>query len=240
MFDSDFLLRGVEESVTFKPSIGLYKFKHGLNVTASRASYNISASVAHPYFLEKEQMMEQLISNINSEFSMFLNKSIRNEFHKANNNLFLSIEGLSQFQIIDKLYEHFRYSSYSACVTNGRIASEFLTEHRAFMYSIGHHNLSNYIDCYGSIYGTPVYIDNVIKHTDDAIYLTHDNIFYEVENTRFNIINEATFKPRILISFDFKILANNLFILNLVYKGSSMNDEWIRINREDKIDTILK
>jgi len=241
MNEYNLLLNTLEKNITFKPGSDTYKFGRGLNVPSKRASYSCSlGSYGLPYVDKKEQI-EYLIKGLEGEFAAFLNKSIRNEYITANNNLFLNIDGLNDIEITNQLIYFFKYNHYTSCVTNAKILSEYIHNYRAFNFStIPYIHNNNYLDFCGSLFGIPIYVDSFLKHTDDKLYLTTDDIYYEIENAKFTLINEATFNPRILINFDYKILANNLFILNLVYKGSSMNDEWIRINREDKIDTILK
>lgn len=146
-------------------------------------------------------------------------------------------------RIFDYLYGGQNFNPSDNLLSNVRITSEYIIDCPQY--------ISDEIDTTrpisistiyptGKLGQTKIYVDPYMKWTDYQMYL-FDSIEYDITDTvLFEVVNESSFTPRLVIKFKVAAKANNPLRIDLIEKkDSDAYRYWLAEIRDDKIDKLI-
>ncbi len=142
--------------------------------------------------------------------------------------------------ISNEIYRKVTMQDSKYLLTNNRLTSEIFTDSPYFnIKPFDKNRNNNYIYNYGNFDHCELYVDSFMKY-DDNFCLLFDKCFIDMGPFDIKSIDEATFSPRALISYDIKCLISNPKIL-FIFEDGYMNNYggFKQARREERIDDIL-
>ena len=202
------------------------------SITSNKNSLCISSNLK----MDDPNYVEQFTIQIKHEIYRSLYKSIFKEMKF--NNKFLD---LRNFKFPENLNETSLFLSqfkYKNLLSNGRILSE-LQDSLSFHFSKIKSNPVNDIYGVGKYLDFKAYVDPYLRYSDEEIYL-FDDIQFNINNFRYDVISESTFTPRLKVSFDFYFeIGDNemIYVIDDDFQKSLLI--LISQMRDEKIDQLL-
>ena len=205
------------------------------NVKSNKDTFSISVqfSPAEDFRVEYES---HLINQIKSEIKRNFYKQIFKSM--TSNNHFIDLRGLKFIDAHNKTSSVLNNFNFKNLVTNMRICSE-LQDSSSFHFSKMKTNRTHDIYEIGKYLNFEAYCDPYIKYGEEVIYL-FDDFNFNIDNFKYEIVDESTFIPRLKITYDFYYETPNSDTVYL------FDDEFqkslsivISQMRDEKIDQLL-
>lgn len=185
---------------------------------------------------------EAFLSVIRSEINQGIIKKITRSLFEADKFNYIDTREVGLDDNFDEILTQIReYSKkYKNIICSGRVGHLFFENHSHFYTS---NDVKSYGFLYqvGKLHGVNIWIDPFMSYNDTRIVCFND-INIDINNIKpDNIMNEATFTPKLLFSFDYFFDKGDSNIIYILSSDSSpyVFEEFKRINRDIKINQIL-
>ena len=199
------------------------------SVRSNKTTFTISLQFEPEY---EDQFIQQIKSEIKRSFYKQIFKKI-----KSNDN-FIDLRNLKFFDKYRATSEKLIFFKFKNLLSNSRICAE-LQDSSSFHFSNMKTNTSSDIYEIGRYLDFDAYCDPYLKYSDDGIYL-FDDFNFNIDNFKYEIVDESTFTPRLKITYDFYYDLPNSDTVYLI------DDEFqkslpilISQMRDEKIDQLL-
>ena len=205
------------------------------NVKSNKDTFSISVqfSPAEDFRVEYE---DHLIQQIKSEIKRSLYKQIFKKI-KSNDN-FIDLRNLKFFDKYRLTSDKLIFFKFKNLVSNSRICAE-LQDSPSFHFSKMKNNPTHDIYEIGKYLDFDAYCDPYLEYSKEGIYL-FDDFNFNIDNFKYEIVDESTFTPRLKITYDFYYDLPNSDTVYLI------DDEFqkslpilISQMRDEKIDQLL-
>lgn len=199
-------------------------------ITSNKNTINISVQ------LTSNDYIEQFVSQVRHEVFRTLYKYIFKEI--KSNNKFLDLRNIKFPESVTNTSLFLSQFKYKNLLTNGRISAE-LQDSPSFHFSKMKANPSSDIYEIGNYLNFEAYCDPYLRYNEEEIYL-FDDIRFNINNFQYEVVNEATFTPKLKVRYDFYFEISDNEIIYVV------DDEFqkslpilISQMRDEKIDQLL-
>lgn len=199
------------------------------SVRSNKTTFTISTQFTPEY-------EDHLIGQIKSEIKRSLYKQIFKKI-KSNDN-FIDLRNLKFFDKYRLTSEKLIFFKFKNLVSNSRICAE-LQDSPSFHFSKMKNNPTHDIYEIGKYLDFDAYCDPYLEYSKEGIYL-FDDFNFNIDNFKYEIVDESTFTPRLKITYDFYYDSPNSDTVYLI------DDEFQRSlpilisqMRDEKIDQLL-
>jgi hypothetical protein len=203
------------------------------NVKSNKDTFSISVQFSPEYQeIERDHLINQIKSEIKRNFYKQIFKSM------TSNNHFIDLRGLKFIDAHNKTSSVLNNFNFKNLVTNMRICAE-LQDSTSFHFSKMKTNRTHDIYEIGKYLNFEAYCDPYIKYADEVIYL-FDDVRFNAEGFKYEIVNEMTFTPKLKITYDFYYETPNSDTVYL-FDDEFQKSLSILISqmRDEKIDQLL-
>ena len=199
------------------------------SVRSNKTTFTISSQFTPEY-------EDYLIQQIRSEIKRSLYKQIFKSI-KSNDN-FIDLRNLKFFDKYRETSDKLIFFKYKNLVSNSRICTE-LQDSPSFHFSKMKNNPTHDIYEIGKYLNFDAYCDPYLEYSKEGIYL-FDDFNFNIDNFKYEIVDESTFIPKLKITYDFYYDSPNSDTVYLI------DDEFqkslpilISQKRDEKIDQLL-
>ena len=199
------------------------------SVRSNKTTFTISSQFTPEY-------EDYLIQQIRSEIKRSLYKQIFKSI-KSNDN-FIDLRNLKFFDKYRETSDKLIFFKYKNLVSNSRICTE-LQDSPSFHFSKMKNNPTHDIYEIGKYLNFEAYCDPYLEYSKEGIYL-FDDFNFNIDNFKYEIVDESTFIPKLKITYDFYYDSPNSDTVYLI------DDEFqkslpilISQKRDEKIDQLL-
>jgi hypothetical protein len=203
------------------------------NVKSNKDTFSISVQFSPEYQeIERDHLINQIKSEIKRNFYKQIFKSM------TSNNHFIDLRGLKFIDAHNKTSSVLNKFNFKNLVSNMRICTE-LQDSASFHFSKMKTNRTHDIYEIGKYLNFEAYCDPYIKYADEVIYL-FDDVRFNAEGFKYEIVNEMTFTPKLKITYDFYYETPNSDTVYL-FDDEFQKSLSILISqmRDEKIDQLL-
>lgn len=200
-------------------------------ITSNKNSVNISLSLPI-----NNEYVEEFVNQVRHEVFRILYKHIFKEIKF--NNKFIDLRNLKFTEKLNRTSLFLSQFKYKNLVSNSRISTE-LQDSLSFHFSKMKPNTSGDIYEIGKYLDFESYVDPYIRYSDEEIYL-FDDIRFNVNNFQYEVRCEATFQPKLVISYDFYFeIGDNEIIYFIDDEFQKSLPILLSQMRDEKIDKLL-
>ena len=199
------------------------------SVRSNKTTFTISLQFEPEY---EDQFIQQIKSEIKRSFYKQIFKKI-----KSNDN-FIDLRNLKFFDKYRETSDKLIFFKYKNLVSNSRICTE-LQDSPSFHFSKMKNNPTHDIYEIGKYLNFEAYCDPYLEYSKEGIYL-FDDFNFNIDNFKYEIVDESTFIPKLKITYDFYYDSPNSDTVYLI------DDEFqkslpilISQKRDEKIDQLL-
>ena len=199
------------------------------NVKSNKDTFSISVQFIPEY---EDHLIGQIKSEIKRSFYKQIFKKI-----KSNDN-FIDLRNLKFFDKYRETSDKLIFFKYKNLVSNSRICTE-LQDSPSFHFSKMKNNPTHDIYEIGKYLNFEAYCDPYLEYSKEGIYL-FDDFNFNIDNFKYEIVDESTFIPKLKITYDFYYDSPNSDTVYLI------DDEFqkslpilISQKRDEKIDQLL-
>ena len=199
------------------------------NIKSNKTTFTISTQFTPEY---EDHLIQQIKSEIKRSFYKQIFKKI-----KSNDN-FIDLRNLKYFDKYRVTSEKLIFFKFKNLVSNSRICAE-LQDSPSFHFSKMKNNPTHDIYEIGKYLDFDAYCDPYLEYSKEGIYL-FDDFNFNIDNFKYEIVDELTFTPRLKITYDFYYDSPNSDTVYLI------DDEFqkslpilISQMRDEKIDQLL-
>lgn len=199
------------------------------SVRSNKTTFTISSQFTPEY---EDYPIQQIRSEIKRSLYKQIFKSI-----KSNDN-FIDLRNLKFFDKYRETSDKLIFFKYKNLVSNSRICTE-LQDSPSFHFSKMKNNPTHDIYEIGKYLNFEAYCDPYLEYSKEGIYL-FDDFNFNIDNFKYEIVDESTFIPKLKITYDFYYDSPNSDTVYLI------DDEFqkslpilISQKRDEKIDQLL-
>ena len=205
-------------------------------ITSNKNSVNVSVSVPMT-----DEYIDKFISQIKYEILRTLIKYIFKEMKY--NKGFIDLRNIGYYEKLNITSLYLSKYKYKNLVSCARLSAE-LQDSSSFHFfnsklSKNTLNTNGYIYPVGKYLDFEVYVDPYLRWDEEMIYLFND-IRFNINNFQYEVRSEATFQPKIIISYDFYFeIGDNevVYVVDDEFQKSSLI--LLSQMRDEKIDKLL-
>jgi hypothetical protein len=201
-------------------------------ITSNKNTVSISVNLT----TNDSNHIEQFVIQIKHEVFRTLYKYIFKEM--KSNNKFLDLRNLKFPTTLNRTNLFLSQFKFKNLVSNSRISAE-LQDSPSFHFSKMKTNPDSDIYEIGNYLNFEAYCDPYLRYNDEEIYL-FDDIRFNINNFQYDVISEATFTPRLKITYDFYFeIGDNEIIYVIDDEFQKSLPILISQMRDEKIDQLL-
>ena len=209
-----------------------------------------------PSVSENEEFyLNSIFETIRNQISLEIQKNILESIHKNPTMYFVDIMNSQEksksnlltdydthMSLVRGITSQILRSNVKNIVSNGKILSDYIVDSAAFSQEPLSNKLSpsNTFTKYGKLYNINVYMDQLMKWSDDFI-LSYNDIYYHIKDLNLDITSDSRFAPILNVSFDFAFKVDNPGIIWVIENQNSQGYDLYKSSlRDKKINNLLK
>jgi hypothetical protein len=204
-------------------------------IISNKNSVNISVSIEL-----NDEYIEQFVFKIKEEILRALYKFIFKEM--KSNNKFIDLRNLKFTEKLNRTSLFLSQFKYKNLVSCGRLSAELqdsLSFHFSKMKTNPWSGSSHDIYKVGKYLDFEAYVDPYLKWDEEMIYLFND-IRFNINNFQYEVRSEATFQPKLVISYDFYFeIGDNEIVYIIDDEFQKSLPILLSQMRDEKIDKLL-